>query len=213
MVSSKSKTGTTTYSMLRQSLLGFPDMFCFFWFWITLPKNHFTEFLWPFDRNTIWPNRRLTEHLLTESLFYRKVIWPFCFSKNGNFTEYSFDRKNHLTEKKLRLTKNSFAWKFIWPKAFTENGHLTERSFDRKFTWPKAFFEKWSFDRKIIWPKGHLNERSFDLYFWNIVVWPKVFFSKYCHLTDCSYSIRKVCMPNFFVTTRRRERFFFLFCH
>jgi hypothetical protein len=70
-----------------------------FGFWITLPKKHFTEIFYlkghltetpldrtPFDRMPIdWkfirPNRRLSERRLTESSFYRKVIWPIFFSE------------------------------------------------------------------------------------------------------------------------------------
>jgi hypothetical protein len=76
-------------------------------FWITLPKNHFTENFrpkghlietpfdrtqfdrMPFDLKYIWPNRRLTESRLTESSFYRKK---------------SFGRKQNLS--KGRLTEN-----------------------------------------------------------------------------------------------------------
>jgi hypothetical protein len=57
----------------------------------------------------------------------------------------------------------------------------------------------------------HLTERSFDRMF---------FFLKNCRfrkknlLTDCSYSIRIVHVPNFFITNRRRKRKnFFLYCH
>jgi hypothetical protein len=114
--------------------------------------DHFTEksfhrkFLTerPFDRKFILPNCRLSERCLTESLFYRKVIWPIFISENGHLTESTFDKKCHLTEKKLGIS--SFI-SFIWPKAFSENNHLTERSSDRKFVWPKAIFEKWSFDQ------------------------------------------------------------------
>jgi hypothetical protein len=109
----------------------------------------------------------------------------------------SFDRKKNRTR--------SFNRKFIWPKV-----HLTE-----------SFFWKWSFDRKVIGPKVHLTE-SFSR---EMVIWlkghltecffcEKLSFSKNFYLTDCSYSIRIVHVPNFFVTARHRERKkLFLYCH
>jgi hypothetical protein len=80
------------------------------------------------------------------------------------------------------LTESSFD-----RKLFSKNAHLTE-----------SFFEKWSFDRKDIWPKGRLTE----CFFWNSRL-TEFFFSKIFHLTDCLYSIRIACVPNFFVTARR----------
>jgi hypothetical protein len=104
----------------------------------------------PFDRNTnrkfFWPNPRLTERRLIESSFYRNVIWPICFSKNGHFTESTFDKKKTFDRKKT-------CRKFIWPKAFFEKWsfdrfffqyvHLTESFFRNMFIWPKVFFSKY----------------------------------------------------------------------
>jgi hypothetical protein len=126
--------------------------------------DHFTKksFHWkilterPFDRNSIWPNRLLTVRRLTESSFYRKVIWTIFFRK-WFFDQIYFRQKN------------SFYWKKNCAQA-----RLTENSIDRKFIWPKAFFWKWSFfDRKVIWLKVHLKS-----YFRKMVIWLKVFFLK-----------------------------------
>jgi hypothetical protein len=151
--------------------------------------DHFTQksFYRFFLPNAIWPKHHLTECHLTETSFYRKVIWPIFFRK------WSYDRIN------LRPWPKKITQKVVWPKIY-----LTE-----------SFYWKWSFDRKVIWPKNHLTEsffrknlteRSFDR---------KFSFRKYCHLTDCTYSIRIVCVPNFFVSARRRERkkMFLFTCH
>jgi hypothetical protein len=110
----------------------------YFWhrkgFWITLPKNHFTENFWPighltetpfdrtpfdqmpFDRKFIRPNRRLTERRLTDDQFFKKIIiWPNLIST-----------KNIIWPKKN-------AHKVVWPLI-----HLTE-----------SFFWKWSFDYSL----------------------------------------------------------------
>jgi hypothetical protein len=57
----------------------------------------------PFDRNTIWPNRR-------KFILLKGHITGF-FSENGHLTESTFDKKCHLTEKKLR--RRSFDRKCI----------------------------------------------------------------------------------------------------
>jgi hypothetical protein len=162
-------------------------------FWISLPKNHFTENFWPkghltetpydrtpfdrmpFDRKFIRPNHRLTK---------RRAVWPkghmiVFFSENGHLTESTFDKKCLLTEKKLRtrLLKR----KFIWPKTFSENYHLTESSFDRKLFRKMVIWPKGHLTERVIWPKGHLTECFFFFEKWS--------FLKNCHLTDCSYSI------------------------
>jgi hypothetical protein len=157
----------------------------------TLYQNHFTEKSFhrkkiterQFDRNTIWPNTVWRnaiwpKHHSIESPFDRKFILPKghmidFFSEN----DHSFDKKCHLTEKKMRT--GSFDRKFIWPKVHSTGS---------------VFFEKWSFDRMFLFEK--------------------LSFSKNCHLTDCSYSIRIVHVLNFFVAARRRERKkLFLYCH
>jgi hypothetical protein len=54
----------------------------------------------------------LTEHRLTE----RRLPKVHFISENGHLTEYTFNKKCHLAEKKLRngrLTKNLFERKII----------------------------------------------------------------------------------------------------
>jgi hypothetical protein len=107
-----------------------------------------------------------------------------------------FDRK--------KLRARSFDRNFIWPKTFSGNYHLTEKSFDRKVIWPKVYLTESLFRKMLIWPKGHLT----DFFFLNLS------FSKNCRLTDCSYTIRIVHVPNFFVAARRSWRKkWFLYYH
>jgi hypothetical protein len=90
-------------------------------------------------------------------------------------------------------------------------------SFDRKKTahkvvWPKFYLTVSACDRKlflkmIIWPKVHLTKSFFQkmvIWFDRLFFFDKLLFSKNCHLTDCSYSIRIVHVPNFFVTAKRQ---------
>jgi hypothetical protein len=70
-----------------------------------LTKNHWTNTVWP---NAVWPKDYLTESPFDRTPFDRKFILPKghnmtdIFSENGLFTESTFDKKCHLTEKKLR---------------------------------------------------------------------------------------------------------------
>jgi hypothetical protein len=131
-------------------------------FWITLPKNHFTEIFWPkghlnetpfdrtpfdrmpFDRKFIRPNRRLTERCLTEISVYWKVIWPIFFRK------WSLDRIYFPQE--ISFNRKKIAHKVVWPKIHLTESFFRKWSFDRKVIGPKAIFEKWTFNSKVIWP-------------------------------------------------------------
>jgi hypothetical protein len=107
------------------------------------------------------------------------------FSENSHLTESTFEKKRHLAEKILL--------KVVWPKI-----HLTESSFDRKLflkmiIWPKSHLTEDSFERKLFSKKWSLDRKVICTFFFD-----KLSFSKNCHLTDCSYSIRIVHVPNFF---------------
>jgi hypothetical protein len=159
-----------------------------------------------FDRKAIWPKHFLTEHRLTECHFTessfdriavkptpvdRKVIRPIFFSENGHLTKSSFDKKCHLTEKKLRI--RSFDRKFIWPKVQLTESFFWKWSFDRKVISPKVYLTETFF--LIIWPKVHLTESFFR----KMVIWSKGHLSEclilivvFEKLSSCSYSIRIV---------------------
>jgi hypothetical protein len=165
------------------------------WFWITLPKSHFTEFFWP---NVIWPKHhltehRLTEHHLTERPFNRNTIWPNAVWPKVHFTE-----KSHLAENK---TYQKVVWPIFFGKgSFDRKSNLKNLSNDRNDIWPKVHLTE-SFFRK----NGHFTERSFDrMFFFKWSFDRKYFFSKKFYLTDCSYSVRILCVLNFFVAARRR---------
>jgi hypothetical protein len=150
-------------------------------------ENHFTKILIerPFDRNIIWPNTN-----------WPYTVWPKVHSTESPFNWTPFDRKfilpkGHMTDffQKMVIWANLLSTKNVMcPKKNCAQGRLTENSFDQKFICPKAFYEY-----------DHLTESSSD----------QNFFSKKYHLTDCSYSIRIVHQPNFFVAARHHERFFF----
>jgi hypothetical protein len=128
--------------------------------------DHFTENFWPkghltvtpfdrtlfermpFDRKFIRPNRRLTERRLTESSFYRKVMWPIFLLKMVIWPNL-LSTKNVIWPKKI-------AHKVVWPKI-----HLTESSFDQKLflkmIMTECFFLKnCRFRKIIIWPTVHI---------------------------------------------------------
>jgi hypothetical protein len=132
----------------------------------------------------------------SESL-YRKIILPKFFDRKAIWPNH------HLTEHRLTecyLTESSFDWiavklNAVWPIFFSDNSHLTESTFDKK----SHLTEKNA--HKVVWPKIHWTERSsFDrmFFFWKMVDFEKLY------LTERSYSIRIVHVPNVFVAARCR---------
>jgi hypothetical protein len=107
--------------------------------------------------------RHLTEKSVGRTLFDRKFILPNDLLtekkiEKGRLTETIFDKKYHLTQKKVKQ-------RVVWPKFY-----LAEKSFDQKVILSKAFSEKRLVDRKFIWPKVHFTDmkrRSVKKYRWN----------------------------------------------
>jgi hypothetical protein len=120
------------------------------WFWITLPKNHFTENFWsnafwpkhhltgrPFDGNRIWPNT-----------VWPNAIWPKVHLTESPFNQTPFDGKIIFPES--QMTDLFFKKIVISPNLLATKNHLTEKKLHRR-----------SFDRKLIWPNVHLTESFF----------------------------------------------------
>jgi hypothetical protein len=124
----KPRISETSNSILLKTLLP-QNLEIWKRFWITLPKNYFTE--------NFRPKHHLTECHLTESTFVRIAV---------NFTE-------NLTWKTSQMTEMRNDRKFIWPKAFFEKW-----SFGRKVIWPKSHLTEKSFDRMLLFEKINIEK-------------------------------------------------------
>jgi hypothetical protein len=113
--------------------------------------------------------------------FYRKII------SLGKFGQTLFHQKGWPKT----------VWKFIWPNWHIPERHLTDKNQEiiispdllstKNFIWPK---KKWAKDR--------LTESSFYRKLFSKKI-DRMICSKAGHSTDCSYSIKMICVPNFCV--------------
>jgi hypothetical protein len=118
-------------------------------FWITLPKNHFTDIFWPKGHLTETPFDRTPFDRMP---FDRKLILPKkVISPKTKFIKRSFDRKylengqltKNLTWKTNQMTEMTYDWKFIWPKAFRKMVIWPKKKHSVKWTFSQMTFHGW----------------------------------------------------------------------
>jgi hypothetical protein len=102
-----------------------------------------------FHRKAIWPKHHMTDHRLTECHLTE------CHLTESSFdwiTEHRLTESLFYRFFFQKICPNLIAHKIVWPKIHLTENFLWKWSFDRKVIWPKvhltkSFFEKWSFDR------------------------------------------------------------------